>query len=124
VTEVVIDACCIINPAAANAFTTWLPRLGLEWKVPQAVVGEALFLRVLNDEGEPDQEAIDLEPFIASGLLEVVAPTGEAEIAAYVAYARDLDDGEAMALSLAASRGWVLATDDRHARSIAEADEV
>jgi hypothetical protein len=124
VTTVVIDACCLINLAAADAFATWLPRLGLEWKVPQAVVGEALFLRVLNDPSEPDREPIDLEPFIASGLLDVVAPEGEEEIPAFVAYARHLDDGEAMALSLAASRGWVLATDDRRARSMAESARV
>ena len=121
---VVIDACCVINLAAADAFATWLPGLGLEWKVPQAVVDEALFLRVQNDQGEPDREMIDLTPFIASGLLDVISPKGEAEIAAYVAYSRNLDDGEAMALSLAVSRDWMLATDDRRARSLAESEEV
>jgi len=34
----------------------------------------------------------------------------------YVQLAADLDDGEAMALALAAARGWLLATDNRKPR--------
>jgi hypothetical protein len=36
-----------------------------------------------------------------------------------VAHARQLDDGEAMALAIAQSRGWTLATDDRKAITVA-----
>jgi len=118
-TRIVIDACCLINLAAAEAFSTWLPHLGLTCVLPQAVVDEALFLRTWNDQGEPSCEAIDLKPHIESRLFEVVAPVGAQEIGAFVAHARQLDDGEAMALAIAQSRGWTLATDDRKAITVA-----
>lgn len=124
VAPIIIDACCVINLAAADAFETWLPRLGLQWMVPQAVVDEALFLRVLDEHGDPGRELIDLGRFIACGLLDVVVPESDDELAAYVAYAIDLDDGEAMALCLAKSRGWTLATDDRRALVLAESASV
>ena len=79
-TRIVIDACCLINLAAADAFSTWLPQLGLTCVLPQAVVDEALFLRTWNDQGEPSLEPIDLKPHIASRLFEVVAPVGAQEI--------------------------------------------
>jgi predicted nucleic acid-binding protein len=41
-----------------------------------------------------------------------VRPERDAELAAYVAFASELDDGEAMALAIAQSRGWQIATDD------------
>jgi len=124
VTPIVIDACCVINLAAADAFDTWLPRLRAKWMIPHAVVEEALFLRAFDEHGEPGREPIDLGRFIARAMLEVVAPESDEELAAYVAYARDLDDGEAMALSLAESRGWILATDDRRALILAESASV
>jgi hypothetical protein len=109
-TRIVIDACCLINLAAADAFSTGLAQLGLTWMLPQAVADEALVLPGRNDQGEPTRESIDLEPHIESGLFQSVAPEGPAEVAAFVAYARGLDDGEAMALAIAQSRGWMLAT--------------
>jgi hypothetical protein len=41
------------------------------------------------------------------------------ELAAYVAFAAELDDGEAMALAIARCRGWQLATDERKAIRLA-----
>ncbi len=118
-TRIVIDACCLINLAAADAFSAWLPQLGLTWMLPQAVADEALFLRACNDQGEPIREPIDLKPHLDSGLFQRVAPEGPAEMAAFVAHARVLDDSEAMALAIAQSRGWMLATDDRKAITVA-----
>jgi predicted nucleic acid-binding protein len=65
-----------------------------------------------------------LRPHFASGLLDLVAPRGAVEIAAFVRYARALDDGEAMALAIAECRGWMLATDDRKAVAAATAAKV
>lgn len=78
-----------------------------------------MFLRVFDEHGEPGREPIDLERFIEREVLQVVVPESDDELAVYVAFARDLDDGEAMALGLAASRGWILATDHRRAQILA-----
>jgi predicted nucleic acid-binding protein len=48
--------------------------------------------------------------------------SGDVEQTLYVDYAADLDDGEAMTLALAFSRGYTVATDDRKARRIFLAD--
>ncbi len=120
----VLDACCLINLAAADALDAWLGDIGPTWMLPQAVLAEALFLRrrgepILEDGDstpiEPTREAILLGPHAASGLLNVVKPETELELSAYVAFASALDDGEAMALTIAQSRCWQLATDDRKA---------
>ena len=42
-----------------------------------------------------------------------------AEVDRYVAYAEDLDDGEAMSLAIAQSRNLALVTDERKARRLA-----
>jgi len=125
---VVVDACCLINLAAANALNTWLGDLGLRWMLPEAVLGEALFLRCPRDDaaerGDSPQtdtvrEPILLQPQITHRLLTVVRPASDAELAVYVAFARELDDGEAMALAIAQARGWLIATDDHKAIRLA-----
>jgi hypothetical protein len=118
---IVLDACCLINLAAASALETWLGDLGHRWMLPEAVLNEAIFLRGSSaDGGDPDgPEPTELTPHIASGLLTVVQPETERELTAYVDFARDLDDGEAMALAIAQCRGWQLATDDRKAMRLA-----
>ncbi|WP_295878458.1 hypothetical protein [uncultured Thiohalocapsa sp.] len=126
--SVVLDACCLINLAAADALETWLGELGLRWILPEAVLAEALFLRrgaepaaddVHSSTADAAREPILLDPHIESGLLTVVRPETEAELAAYVALAAELDDGEAMALAIARCRSWQLATDDRKAIRLA-----
>jgi hypothetical protein len=124
---VVVDACCVINLAAADALDTWLGELGLRWMLPGAILAEALFLRrsrepaaddVGSSTADPTREPILLDS-LAPGLLTVVRPETEVELAAYVTFASELDDGEAMALAIAQSRGWQLATDDRKAIRLA-----
>ncbi len=125
---VVLDACCLVNLAAADALDTWLGDLGLTWTLPEAVLNEALFLRGRgadpgeaggSDPTEPARQPITLDPHFRSGLLTIVQPETEKELTAYVDFARDLDDGEAMGLAVAQCRGWQLATDDRKAVRLA-----
>ncbi len=125
---VALDACCLIKLAAADALDPWFGDLGLAWKLPEAVLNEALFLRVAPDavasgpgweHGDNAREPILLGQYIDSGLLTVVRPETDAELAGYVALARELDDGEAMALAVAQTRGWQVATDDRKAIRLA-----
>jgi hypothetical protein len=125
---VVLDACCLINLSAADALDTWLGDIGLNWMLPEAVVDEALFLRCassgFSDHSKPEsaesaREPILLEQHIQNGLLTVIRPETEEEVVAYVTFAHELDDGEAMALAIAQTRGWQLATDDRKAIRLA-----
>lgn len=80
------------------------------------VEGESIYLRT--EDPKMPMEPIDLGPLIASGLLTVCHIEGGQEAELYVDYASALDDGEAMSLSIALSRGLTLATDERKARRL------
>jgi hypothetical protein len=58
---------------------------------------------------------VDTEPFIASGLLQVLELSGEEEQTLYIEQAIVVDDGEAMSIAIAASRHLELAIDDKQA---------
>lgn len=119
--DVVIDTCCLINCCAAEPLDRWLPALAYTWYVPRTVRGEALYLRPAeSDPGELIDEPIDLSPWIEGGIIRECDAEGDAELSLYLELAAQLDDGEALALAIAQQRGWILATDDRKARRIAD----
>lgn len=117
----IVDACCTINLYAAGNMLTLLPALGAEWHIPVLVTTETQYVR----KPDPDdaarlvKEVIDLKPALDAGVLRTCDVASEAETALFVELAVVLDDGEAMCLAIAKSRGWTLATDDRKARRIA-----
>ena len=118
--DAVIDSCCLINLCAAGNLRELLSTLKLSWHVPDAVLREALFLRGVDEEGRVVKERVELEGIVKKGILGTcsVEPGDESEL--YVQLAAVVDDGEAMALAIAKSRGWLLATDDRLAIRCAE----
>ncbi len=117
--DTVVDACCMINLCAAGDLCNRLSVLGGKWYVPSAVLAESLYVHVELDDGTVDKSLIDLQPFIDDGtLLSCAADPGD-ELDLYVDLATQIDDGEAMALAIAKSRGWTLSTDDRKAMRIA-----
>lgn len=63
-------------------------------------------------------DTVELDSFVNSKCLTVYGLSGNEEQSLYIDYAADLDDGEAMTLALAFSRGFTVATDDRKARRI------
>ena len=67
-----------------------------------------------------DEEILrsNLQPFIEQGLIRVVSPDSEAEENAFVNFAVELDDGEAVTGAIAMHRHWSIATDDRKARNV------
>jgi hypothetical protein len=77
---------------------------------------ESIYLRAADPNAPPD--TVELDPFVNSKCLRVYGLSGNKEQEMYVDYAADLDDGEAMTLALALSRGFAVATDDRKARRI------
>ncbi|HEV7221167.1 MAG TPA: hypothetical protein VGN42_00600 [Pirellulales bacterium] len=140
--DVAVDACCLINLLAADcvfpkpAFqkkkSKGLHRphesnsLKLTLHVPGVVAGESLYII------QPDHDdstkllrtPIDLEPYFVAGAMRRCEIEGGAETTLFVEYARRLDDGEAACLALAKNRGWLLATDDKPATSLASRDGV
>ncbi|NCO41253.1 MAG: hypothetical protein CO096_12460 [Armatimonadetes bacterium CG_4_9_14_3_um_filter_66_14] len=114
-----LDTCCLLNLCAVGRVADWLPSLGWQWHVPEAVRGETLYLRTYGAEGEPVNQEVDLQPDLAEGVLVECALDPGEETARYVQLAGSLGDGEALALALAATRHWLLATDDRKARRLA-----
>lgn len=82
-------------------------------------MGETLYLRRHDENDEPTNEEVDLRACVAAGVLTECTPEPGEEAARYVELAAELDDGEAMALAMAVTREWLLATDDRKVRRTA-----
>lgn len=114
---VLLDSSVLINLLAArqesDILRFWSGRVG----ICTAVEAEALFLRGENPSDVP--ERVCLGPLIEAGVLGRPDLENDAEKAAYVDLAADLEDGEAMTLAIAHERGLAAATDDRKARRIA-----
>ena len=90
-----------------------LRAIGAQVVLVEQVAAEALYvLRPV--EGALAHSPIDITPEIQSGLI-IRTTLVEAELAAFVRYATDLDDGEAATIALAIHRAGRIATDDRAA---------
>lgn len=122
--DIVIDACCLINLCAVGELGEWLPSPGCRWHLPAAVRDEALYIHVAEDEGARKKQPVDLKDYLNRGILHECAPETSEEKEHFVELAIDLDDGESMALAIAYHREWMLATDDRKARTAASKLEV
>ncbi|MEE9293687.1 MAG: PIN domain-containing protein [Phycisphaerae bacterium] len=117
--DAIVDACCFINLYATGDLRGFLAELAGEWHMPSAALAESLYIRVTTDEGDDRREPIEPQPYIDESLITLVGVADEGEAELHVRLARDLDDGEAMALAIAKLRGWTLATDDRKAKRFA-----
>ena len=118
--ELIVDACCLINLYATGTEDRIFQVCGEVW-VPAQVQNEALRIRCI-DEDHPTRlvsQDIDLDDAIAAGYIRTCQVEGQDELDAFVRFAMQLDDGEACCLAIAMSRGWTVATDDRKARRIA-----
>lgn len=118
-----IDACCLIDLLATGHVEAILRSAGLDWHVPIAVEVEVLHVRRY-DPAQPGQflkVAVDLSSLKTSGVLQVCAPSDQAERDRFVHYATQFrSDGEAMCIAIAEQRRWVVATDDRKAIRVAQ----
>jgi predicted nucleic acid-binding protein len=122
--EAIVDACCFINLYATGDFHGFLAGSKWSWHIAEAALAESLYIRVTTDDGDERREPIVAKSYIDAGLITIVDVQSAEEIELYVRLAGSLDDAEAMALSLAKSRNWILATDDRKARRFAEDFEI
>lgn len=112
----VLDACVLINLIATERIAEIAQVIAPACLVCSAVSAESLYLRPLEPEGKP--EAVDLGRLLRAGVLAPCAIEGPVEEEAYVNYAMELDDGEAMSLAIAQARNFALATDEKKARRI------
>jgi hypothetical protein len=112
----ILDACVLINLLASSRAEDILTGSEYRFGICTVASSESIYLRAADPSAPPDE--VKLDPFVKSKCLTVYALSGAAEQTLYVDYAADLDDGEAMTLALAFSRGFTMATDDRKARRI------
>jgi predicted nucleic acid-binding protein len=112
----ILDACVLINLLASGEVEGILRAVARDTLICTAVEGESIYLRT--EDPKAPLEPIELGPLIDSGLLTVCHIEGAQEAEFYVDYASELDDGEAMSLAIAISRGFTLATDERKARRL------
>jgi predicted nucleic acid-binding protein len=112
----IIDACVLINLLATKEIDGILKATLRTSLICSTVEKETIYLRT--DDPQNPQELIQTSPLVEKGLLTICQLEGPDEKALYVDYASVLDDGEAMTLAIAVSRGWVLVTDERKARRL------
>jgi len=119
---VALDVCILLNLSATSRAEEILQALPEQFAVADRAAGEVLFLR--RGGGGPDAEErvpVDLAPLVASGALTLLHLDTDKEVAAYVDFAAELDDGEAMTCALALCRNLAVATDDRKAQRLLSA---
>lgn len=116
-----LDACSLLNIYASGYINEILDTLPFTCAVVVAVERETLYIRRGGSGEDADEKVtVDMSPLIAANRLKVVSPNNDEEENAYVAYATQLHDGEAMTCALASLRGFDIVTDDRKASRVLE----
>jgi predicted nucleic acid-binding protein len=100
---VVMDATVVIHLAKAARFDLLGSLKGWDFVVPDQVVEEVTY---------PEQAAA-FERALRAGHLRKESSTDLAEVALYAELKQRMGKGEAACLAMAATRGWLLASDDR-----------
>jgi hypothetical protein len=109
----ILDACSLLNLFASRYIEDIL-RLSYIFHIAEAVHKETLYIRRGgNGEDAEEHDLVDLAPLLSSNLLVVDALGSAVELASYIQFATQLDDGEAMTCALASHRNWQVVTDDR-----------
>ena len=118
---IILDSCGLVNMLAISHFREVLSAVAHRWYVPVAVETKAHKYR------QPDPEdpeklisvTIDLTAAFDDETLFRCDCSSNLETELYVSLAGKIDDGDAMGLALAKSRGFKLFTDDIKVRTIA-----
>jgi hypothetical protein len=114
---VLLDACCLINLLASGRCEQVLGRLPYRFATSRLVATQEILTLAQADEADGPlvREAISparLESMEELALLDLATAD---EIAGFVRFAAELDDGEASVCALAIVREGTVATDDRKA---------
>jgi predicted nucleic acid-binding protein len=114
--DLVLDADVLMNILATDRLDEILAGNGVRGLLCPKTMAEAVYLNP-RVSGDP-RDAIDLAPHIASGIL-VSSSLSQEEVASYLRFAAEVDDGEAQVLAVGLHRRLTIATDDRRARRVA-----
>jgi len=114
---IILDACCLLNLYASGRLKEIVESLPEPVVVSDYIVQrEALFVTFKEFEQDEEQKRpVDLNPLVSAGLIKVMSINSEEERGTFIDLAAELDDGEAITVSLAEHRGCCVATDDRKA---------
>ncbi len=107
-----LDACCLINLFATGRIQEILQTLPYDFATSRLVATKEILS--IAQTGETGREVMSPER-LESLNLAILDLSSEEEIAGFVRFAIDLDDGEASICALAVTRGGAVATDDRKA---------
>lgn len=118
--SLILDASCLLNLYATERFRDIVTSLNEQVGVARYVLEEeALFIRrEAPADGHDEQIPVDISPFVAKGLVELICLASPSEEATFVELAALIDDGEAITAALALHRRGSVATDDRKARRV------
>jgi predicted nucleic acid-binding protein len=118
--SIIMDASCLLNLYASGRFKEIAESLSESLCVSDYVVEqEALFITYKESEQDEEQKkSVDLSQLVSTGLIKIISINSEKEKETYVDLATELDDGEAITISLAEYRGYSVATDDRKALKV------
>jgi len=112
----ILDSCVLLNLAASDEIVDIVATISGTTFVATAARKEALFLR---DEAEPSTLVpLHVDDLLAIAEIQVCDLATEDEEERFVELASDLDDGEAMSIAIATSRGMRFASDDQKARRV------
>jgi hypothetical protein len=117
--DAVVDACCLINLAAAGDLALLLNKSGFTWHLPRMVEEQGVQVRVSADPADRSRTVIDLGPVIQAGSIQRCdIEERDQELFLEIAGVHG-DDPDAAALAIAEVHGWLLATDDRALANLA-----
>lgn len=116
---IVLDACVVLNLFATGRVEDILGSLPSRFLVSRYARREALWYLGPSEQtmGAGDRRDVDLEPLVASGLVQLADLTAEEENI-FVELAQELGDGEAASGAIAVGRSAAVATDDAKARQL------
>lgn len=117
-----LDACSLINLYASGLLATLVQKNGHPFLVVQTVMEEASWVYGRQGLERGERQTIPYPLLIEEGQLSIVAPTA-AMLQRFVAYAADMDDGEAMTLAAAleTSASGVVTDDEAAMQHVAQA---
>jgi hypothetical protein len=110
--DVIVDTCCLINLAAAGDLAWLLPLSGLTWHLPRHVEAQGVAIRMSPDPTDARRQPVDLDAAVSAGLLQRCDVSNANLELFFELAAAHADDADAAALTIALSRGVLLATDD------------
>lgn len=119
--DLVLDADVLMNILATDRLGEILAANGSRGLLCPRTMAEAVYLNP-RAHGDP-RDTIDLSPHVGSGILIAMSLSAD-EVASYVQFAAEVDDGEAQVLAAGLHRRLTIATDDRRARRVATREGV